>query len=206
MSLQSSVGDRLIFSLTNNTEKPITVALATAHLPVVGIIERLNENGVTEHYLHHHSTDKLASLGYAGVTAILDDLTPAEGDGYNVPTGGTVQMLSTDPDVSIAAAIAYLKENPRYVKSVTITTNNSGFFDSGAMSFATLNPFHRENARDVNVSRYFSVNQYQQGKIVIDYAAGELQWNDNLFWAIKGIPAIDKGQACTLSFIIEFYD
>ena len=113
--------------------------------------------------------------------------------------------MSAASGKSINHCLRYLSNNPRCVKRVTIAamTNPGGMPKPDAynasMLLASLNPFQKEAAREVDMSQYFQTNQFQSGKIVIDYNYGDLEWNDLLYWAIE------VTGATTLKVTIDFY-
>lgn len=215
MALKNAIADRLNFSIKNGMERSACVALACGHLPVTGIAAKDGN-----YYIHHHDTSRLTKLGFPGIDAIMDDATPAEGDGFVVKNlsgeeEGKIKVMATDSSQSLEAVKSYLSRSWRWIKSITINTNDAGLFESGVLSFGSYSPFHRETPRDVNISRYFSVNQYQTGKIVIDYAQGEVQWNDDLLFFLSGIPGASVSRdgegnslitPATVNIIIEFYN
>ena len=64
-------------------------------------------------------------------------------------------------------------------------TGNQLQTDKQRKEAARSQRFQKEAAREVDMSQYFQTNQFQSGKIVIDYNYGDLQWNDMLYWAIE---------------------
>lgn len=198
MSLQNAIKDKLQFRIKNDgVEFGATVALATGNLPVQGVQVDASENPI----VHHHNCASLLQAGY-DVNAILDDMTEVEKSSgmSNAMGSGNILVMPVNSDLPIAHAKEYLKHNPRFIKSITLICDDEAMFD-GSMSLATLSPFHRENTREVELTKYFSVNQYRSTKIVIDMAENELQWNDNLLWTLNGIP-----NNATVTVFVEFYD
>lgn len=195
--------DKLQVKLINtSTTKSASVALAAGGAPVLGAVKG-NGDAIR---IHHHETEALNRLGFA-VDAILDDLTPEEEAAGGVLFGTTERLFmeSVDANLSVAHALEYLKNNPRYIRSITIQTNNKAIFTS-AIEVCTVSPFHREAARSFNLNDYYSVNQYQDDKIVIPFTAEQLQWNDMLYLAINSIPAADGGSTgSAVTLIVEFY-
>lgn len=178
--------------LNKSTDKSLTVALAAGGIPVTGI---------SGNELHHHNTDRIGDA--YGVSAVLDDMTEAErtagGIQFDAAATDLALFETVDKNLSIRHAISYLERNPRYIRAITLRTNNKALYD-GAISICSINPFHTEAERSFNLNDYYSVNQYQDDKIIIPFAADQLQWNDLLFMSLQGIP---NGSEVTV--IVEFY-
>lgn len=180
--------------LNKSTDKSLTVALAAGGIPVSGIDPNTGE-------FHHHITDRIGDA--YGVSAVLDDMTETEraDGGIKFDSAATDRAIfeTVDKNLSIRHAISYLERNPRYIRAITLRTNNKALYD-GAISICSINPFHTEAERSFNLNDYYSVNQYQDDKIIIPFAADQLQWNDLLFMSLQGIP---NGSEVTV--IVEFY-
>lgn len=184
------------FTIENgSTTDKIAVAIATGNIDTEGFDFDKTKGAATK---HNHNTAGLLAAGYAA-DVVLDDavVTVGEGDtSYDV-------TMSTAAGKSINHCKRYLKHNPRCVKRVTIAATTGGHENPSAfnasMFLASLNPFQKEAAREVDMSQYFQTNQFQSGKIVIDYNYGDLQWNDLLYWAIE------VEAATTLKVTIDFY-
>lgn len=188
--------DKLQVTLENkSTTLNATIALATGGIPTDAIVI----DG-TNAYQHHHDTSRMLQAGY-GVDVILDDMTPKEvNDGGIDVSGGKFVMAPADNTFSIRHAISHLKDNPRYIKTITIQTENKAVYSSGSIEICSVSPFHREAERSFNLGDYYSVNQYQSDKIIIPFAADQLQWNDLLYMALTGIPSETR-----LVVIVEFF-
>lgn len=195
-----NITDKFQFSIVNGRAVPTTVAIAHGNIDVEGFVTTATtENNTTTYSTvkHNHNTTNLVAEGF-NVDTVLDDATVAFGN-------TNVVMAATGTGRSIAHALAYLKHNPRMVKNIAIVvaavpqdTDKSAAFMS--MSLASLSPFHKEAAREVDLQQYFSENQFQSGKINIPKAKGELEWNDFLYWDI----VVNTGT--TLNITIEFWD
>lgn len=193
--LQSSITDRMQFTIENgSTTDKIAVAIATGNIDTEGF--ELDGNGSVAK--HNHNADGLRAAGYAA-DVVLDDAVVTVGEGH---TSYAVTM-STAAGKTINHCKRYLTHNPRCVKRVTIAATSNGHENPAAfnasMFLASLNPFQKEAAREVDMSQYFQTNQFQSGKIVIDYNLGDLQWNDLLYWAIE------VEASTTLKVTIDFY-
>ena len=194
--LQSSITDRMQFTLINGHETDTaTVVLAHGNIDVEGF-EEDQVKGIVK---HNHNNAGLIAAGYVA-DVVLDDAP--EGVDFK---DDTLVTMSAASGKSINHCLRYLSNNPRCVKRVTIAamTNPGGMPKPDAynasMLLASLNPFQKEAAREVDLSQYFQTNQFQSGKIVIDYNYGDLQWNDLLYWAIE------VTGATTLKVTIDFY-
>lgn len=178
--------------LNKSTDKSLTVALAAGGIPT---------EGIAGSELHHHNTDRIGPA--YGVSAVLDDMTTDEraAGGFQFDAAATDRVLfeTVDKNLSIRHALEYLKNNPRYIRAITLRTNNKSLYD-GAISICSISPFHTESERSFNLNDYYSVNQYQDDKIIIPFAADQLQWNDLLFMSLQGIPSESE-----VTVIVEFY-
>ncbi|MBR3725253.1 MAG: hypothetical protein IKN11_07720 [Bacteroidales bacterium] len=196
--LQSSITDRMQFTIENgSTSEKIAVAVATGNIDTEGFEFDATEGSVTK---HNHNNAGLLAAGYAA-DVVLDDGVVTVGEDHN----SFAVTMSTAAGKTINHCKRYLEHNPRCVKRVTIaaTSNSDGRENPAAfnasMFLASLNPFQKEAAREVDMSQYFQTNQFQSGKIVIDYNYGDLQWNDLLYWAIE------VETSTTLKVTIDFY-
>lgn len=195
-----NITDKFQFSIVNGRAVPTTVAIAHGNIDVEGFVTT-SSSGVYTTVKHNHNTYNLTAEGFS-VDTVLDDATVVFDDETDDPA---VVMAAIGTGRSIAHALAYLKHNPRMVKNIAIVvaavpqdTDKSAAFMS--MSLASLSPFHKEAAREVDLQQYFSENQFQSGKINIPKAKGELEWNDFLYWDI----VVNAGT--TLNITIEFWD
>lgn len=202
--LQSSITDRMQFTIENgSTDDVCCVAIATGNINTDGFV--FNENpevGEDQITMHHHNAAALVAAGYTA-DVVLDDAP----DGVDFDEA--LVTMSTASGKSINHCKRYLSNNPRCVKRVTIAAvksdggkENPDAFNA-SMFLASLNPFQKEAAREVDMSQYFQTNQFQSGKIVIDYNYGDLQWNDMLYWAIEVAPATKM--KVTVDFFPEEY-
>lgn len=192
MSLKNAITDKFQFSIKNNGDRAVRVALATGLIDVEGIdlvTDDKDEN--LSAVRHFHNVENLLAEGYQ-VDTVLDDAS-VELDNRSVV------MATVDASKSIRHAKHSLSRNFRWIKKVTIAATSTAAYQT-SMSIATLSPFHKENERDIDLNDFFSVQQFQNDKIVMNFAHGEFQWNDELFWALN-VPA-----GVTEQISIEFYD
>lgn len=202
--LKTALSDKFQFSIVNRCDRSVRVALATGHIDVEGfdlVPGKHYDPEDPEAYKHlhvekhMHNTENLEREGYS-VDTILDDATVKIGRGEG---DGSIIMSSIDTSKTIRHAKASLMQNFRWIKKITIAANSTAAYQT-SMSIATLSAFHKENERDIDLNDYFSVQQFQNDKIVMEFEHGELQWNDDFFWALN-IPT-----KVTEQISIEFYD
>ena len=183
----------------------MSVALMTGHYDMDGL-DASNE-------LHHHDMKQLIKAVFSGINAVLDDMTAAEVtakgitpyvDGAKSENKEFIIIKPVNADLPLRPALRYLRHNPRYIKSITITTNNAGVFD-GSFSLGDMSPFHRTATREVDLTQYKSVNQYANDKIVINYGPQEFQLNEDVLWTLNGIP-VTSDAVTEITMSIEFYD
>lgn len=195
-----NITDKFQFSISNGVSgKNAVVAIAHANIDVEGVVTTYADSVYTS-TKHNHNTENLAKEGY-NVDAVLDDATViATISG----TEGNITMQAVNSNKSIAHTLEYLKHNPRMVKNIAIVVASTTLSEKSAafksMSLASLNPFHQESAREIDLQQYFSENQFQSGKINIPYAKGDFEWNDLLFWSIV------VAQGTTLEITVDFYE
>lgn len=195
-----NITDKFQFTIVNGRDVPTTVAIAHGNIDVEGFVTTSPSSGVYTTVKHNHNTTNLVAEGFS-VDTVLDDATVVFAETDNP----AVVMAAIGTGRSIAHALAYLKHNPRMVKNIAIVvaavpqdTDKSAAFMS--MSLASLSPFHKEAAREVDLQQYFSENQFQSGKINIPYAKGAFEWNDFLYWDIV------VANGTTLNVTVEFWD
>jgi len=197
--LQSSITDRMQFTIQNgSTGSKVCVALATGNIDTTGFEAKENpENDEFPYIMHHHNVEGVKAAGY-NADVVLDDAPKG------VEFDSAIVAMSTAAGKSIDHCKRYLSNNPRCVKRVTIAATTSEGREkpdafNASMFVASMSPFQREAAREVDMSQYFQTNQFQSGKIVIDYNYGDLQWNDMLYWALE------VEAATTMKVTIDFY-
>ena len=197
--LQSSITDRMQFTIENgHTTDKIAVVIAAGNIDTAGYELEKHNGEVIGVKKHNHNNAGLLAAGYAA-DVVLDDAVVTVGEDHN----SYAVTMTTAAGKTINHCKRYLTHNPRCVKRVTIAATSYGQENPAAfnasMFLASLNPFQKEAAREVDMSQYFQTNQFQSGKIVIDYNLGDLQWNDLLYWAIE------VEASTTLKVTIDFY-
>lgn len=204
--LKTAISDKFQFAIINRAERSVRIALATGHIDVEGFDVVSNPTYDSEdpdpavpQFLiekHMHNTENLAREGYA-VDTVLDDAEIRLADSKS--DRPVIIMACVDSSKTIRHAKASLMQNFRWIKKITLAANSTAAFQA-SMSIATLSAFHKENERDIDLNDYFSVQQFQNDKIVMEFEHGELQWNDDFFWALN-VPT-----GVTEQISVEFYD
>ena len=146
---------------------------------------------------------------YADVKAAINAMLTAAGYPVDAvlaafPAGSEdnqkIVMAPADSTKSIEAFKRYFKTNAHFVKNITIVANNADGFNS-TMNFCNkMYPFKRSSINEIDLSKFYTVNQYSQRKIEIPFAEGEMEISDQL-WLDINIPA---GEVYKIT--IELYD
>ena len=212
-NLNNSITDRFQAIIQNGLSgQHVLVALSTANFDTLGF----NTDLSTHHFFakHHHDLADIKKAGYTP-DVIFDDLgdnattspyaqTNAVSVTKNNVTGNVT--METTSGKTVASMKEHLRQNPRFIKRITIsavTTSDQKECPeafNASMFMASVNPFQHEAAKEIDLSQYFQTNQFQSGKIVINYAKEELQWNDMLLWMIE----VRSG--CTMKITVDFYN
>ncbi len=190
---------------TARTANTIGVCILSGHFDTLGL-DTVEEP-------HRHNTKSMNAAGLRAVNVILDDMTASEKngngiipaiDGQNSPAE-VVKIYAGNSDIPLRPALQFLRTNPLFVRQISIETTDGGMW-MGSLVWGDHNPFERLTAHDERLNKYKSVNQYDSGKIVIDYERGALQFNEDTFFALNGIPVPAIGADPTvISVSIEFY-
>lgn len=213
-NLNNSIVDRFTAIIKNGaTSEKALVAIATANFDTLGV-DTANSGAVA--HPHHHNLRDICAAGY-NPDVIFDDLGDTNSSSpYGYKNSVTLATLGSESSVAITMqttsnkTVASMKEqlrlNPRFIKRITIaavTTSDSKECPQAfnhSMFVASINPFQHEAAKEIDLSQYFATNQFQSGKIVMDYANGELQWNDMFLWMIEVMAGV------TLTINVDFYN
>ena len=135
----------------------------------------------------------LSNAGYP-VDAVLATLPAGTVDGQKLV------MVPADNTKSIEAFKRYFRTNAHFVKNITIVANNADGFNS-TMNFCNkMYPYKRSAINEIDMSKFYTVNQYSQRKIEIPFAEGEMEFSDQL-WLDINVPAGE-----TYKTTIELYD
>ena len=114
-----------------------------------------------------------------------------------------VKMLSRS-NGSIRTILRHLRYNPRKIARVIISSNDVSLF-KGNLTLGSNVPFGKPTLKEIAIDDYFSTNQFQNDKVIMDFSATPIEWNDMLYMALD-IPAAanDVDAEATISF--EFAD
>ena len=150
-----------------------------------------------------------ANGSYADVKAAINTMLAAAGYPVDAvlasfPSGSEdnqqIVMTPADSTKSIEAFKRYFKTNAHFVKNITIVANSADGFNS-TMNFCNkMYPYKRSAINEIDMSKFYTVNQYSQRKIEIPFAEGEMEFSDQL-WLDINVPAGE-----TYKITIELYD
>lgn len=193
--LKNAVSDSMSFNIVNKKTTTAAVALACGGIPTEGIY--MNDDVPVP---HNHDTTFLAQRGYQ-VDAILDDVSDAE------TTTATVKIGNLMGQKSLRQQLRSLVNAPRYIKCITMTSDDTNMFYDGKVSLGTEDPFNQAVMRTLNLNDYFSVNQQATNKIVVPFNYGELQWNENLLMILFAIPGDSSSDSTGthVGITVDFY-
>jgi len=135
----------------------------------------------------------LSNAGYP-VDAVLATLPAGTVDGQKLV------MVPADSTKSIEAFKRYFRTNAHFVKNITVVATSADGFNS-VMNFCNkMYPYKRSSLSEIDLSKFYTVNQYSQTKIEIPFAEGEMEFSDQL-WLDINVPAGE-----TYKLTIELYD
>ncbi len=146
---------------------------------------------------------------YATVKAAINTMLGAAGYPVDAvlatfPAGSedsqTLVMAPADNTKSIEAFKRYFRTNAHFVKNITIVADDADAFNT-TMNFCNkMYPYKRSAINEIDLSKFYTVNQYSQRKIEIPFAEGEMEISDQL-WLDINVPA-----GKTFKITIELYD
>jgi len=157
-----------------------TVNYDTSRGPVgsLGSVEELNKNGFT-----------VAATAFDGSKTITG--------GGGGTTDATIDFQSGNPSASINSFFKYIRTNPRQLKSMLIVSNNQDAFSS-SLELTKANPMGNGKLVPIDINQFFSPDQYQPDRVIIDFSDYPLEICDDLMMAVN-IPA-----GSTLEFSFRF--
>lgn len=161
------------------------VAITPGHLPTIGI-----SGGA----VHYHDTSELKKAGHSDVTTVLDDATVSFSDGT---TEGNIVMSPASPSKTIRAWRKYMEFNPMILSSMTLHADDINTY-GGDLLIQKTNPFNRPTEIPVELDKFFSTSQFQDGKIDIDFTGDELEVSDDVLIKLI-VPA-----ACKVGVTMRF--
>lgn len=167
-----------------------TIALLPGHYDTLGIINGEIEQSATEPYavtkitstVHYHSTTELTCAGVVAHT-VLDDVSATEVS-YQ---GGYIIMTAADSAYTINNFRRYIERNPMILKSMTIHSSTTTAFE-GNLKIQKTNPFNRPAEIPIELDKFFSTMQMQDGKIDIDFSKDNLEISDDVLMLLV-VPA-----------------
>lgn len=107
------------------------------------------------------------------------------------------QCQSANPSRTIKSFLRYLKLNPSKLKSIEVVSSNANAFDTN-MQLTYCNPFFKNAMQIIDLSTFYSLYQYADDRIRIDFEEDNVELNDlSLLTAV--IPANTQ-----MKFILRF--
>jgi len=165
-SVQQGTYEKFAIQVKNNTLVAQKVALLPAYFNTVDIgATSVTKGDVTE----------LNRNGF-GVTAVAFDGSRSVGSGTTPPT---VDFSSGNPGASIDAFLRYIRTNPRQLKSMLIVSSDQNAFSS-SIELTKANPMGNGKMVPIDINQFFSPNQYQSDRVIIDFADYPLEICDDL--------------------------
>ena len=185
---------RFSFSIQNlSSSASQDVAIFSGILDTTEQIINAQIEGNTYYTVMEAINTMLSNAGYP-VDAVLATL-PA-----NTHDSQTIVMAPADNTKSIEAFKRYFRTNAHFVKNITIVANSADGFNSTINFCNKMYPYKKSAINEIDMSKFYTVNQYSQRKIEIPFAEGEMEISDQL-WLDINIPAGE-----TFKITIELYD
>ena len=141
-----------------------------------------------------------SSITQSSVQELNDNgfqVTAAAFDGTKTVTGGTIVFASGNPTATIKSFRDYIRTNPRQLKSLLITTSDQNAFSS-SLELTKASPMGHGKMVAIDINQFFSPDQYQPDRVIIDFSDYPLEISDDLVMAVN-IPA-----AATMEFNFRF--
>lgn len=196
-----------------NNQKPKTMNLRdkfTVQIINTGSAEKrivlATGNVDTERFVSTSSSGSITTVhDYSDTTLIKREIDAAADIALDDSSAGidNVKMLSRS-NGSIRTILRHLRNNPRKIARVIISSNDVSLF-KGNLTLGSNVPFGKPTLKEIAIDDYFSTNQFQNDKVIMDFSATPIEWNDMLYMALD-IPAAanDVDAEATISF--EFAD
>lgn len=187
MNLRDKFTVQIVNSDTSNAKG---VVLATGNIDT----ERFETSYANSTYSTIHDftdvTNIVAEMG-TNVDVALDDATV-----------DNVTMTSRS-NGKIRTILNHLRHNPRKIARIIISSNDISLF-KGNLTIGSNVPFGKPTLKEIAIDDYFSTNQFQNDKVIMDFSATPIEWNDMLYMHIDIPAAGTKDAEATISF--EFAD
>jgi len=185
--------DKFTVQIANTNQSEKRVVLATGNVDTERIFaETSGGSTVYKHDFTDVTNIKSEIDDYANIA--LDDTDSTGVDG--------IKMTSRS-NGKIRTILGHLRYNPRKIARIIISSNDISLF-KGNLTIGSNVPFGKPTLKEIAIDDYFSTNQFQNDKVIMDFSATPIEWNDMLYMAID-MPAADvKDAEATISF--EFAD
>ncbi|MDR0207035.1 MAG: hypothetical protein LBI45_07260 [Bacteroidales bacterium] len=184
-SVQNGMLEKFTIKATNNSDKIQKVALLGA------FFDTMDYNASrTSAPINQSSTKELKDNGFSIAAIAFDGSTEVE-------PGVTIDFASGNPAATIQAFKRYIATNPRQLKSLLITTNNQDAFEA-SIELTKASPLGHGKMVNIDINQFFSPDQYQPDRVIIDFSDYPLEICDDLVMAVN-IPA-----GATMNFNFRF--
>ena len=175
-SVQNGTYDKFTVKVKNTSSSVQKVALFSAYydLTDVDAAKSTPASSITQ-----SSVKELNDNGFQVAAAAFD--------GTRTVTGGTIEFASGNPTATIKSFRDYIRTNPRLLKSLLITSNDQNAFSS-SIELTKASPFGHGKMVSIDINQFFSPDQYQPDRVIIDFSDNPLEICDDLVMAVN-IPA-----------------
>lgn len=172
MSTIAATANMFKVDIANTGTTAVNVAIIPGHYPTLQVL------GVDPAVLVSNSVSELVNAGQNVQAVLSSEPTTLTG-------GGTLTCSASDPAYTIESFLNYIKTNPMAVGQMRIRANtgNVSVFNN-KFKFQKTNPFNQPEQIPINISKFFSTMQYQDGMIDIPMAETGLILDDSLLMIV----------------------
>jgi hypothetical protein len=170
-NLVAAISNKFGFTVTSESTTPINLAVIPAYYDTLGLASGA---------LHYHNVAALNNAG-AQVQAVIDEGT------WPLPDDSNITIHSTDTTKPVRDLLAYLKHYPQYLGKMIIHSANQQAYNN-ALKVSYANPFNDAERKPIDLNQYFDVDQFQDGKIVLDFSGVDFPVTPDLLMTMV-IPA-----------------
>lgn len=196
-SVSNGLGNKFQFKIENlnsTTVKKVCLCPAFFNTLSMSIVPETAEVVDTK------DTKAYVLLGTSSVKFAYDSVAEMTNAGYDVDyviddylnVASQIKVTAIDSARTIRGFLEYRKTNEMQLKSMTLATNNTDLYD-GKLLIGHADPFNRVELEKVDLQDFYSVQQYQSGKINIDFASeGQVMLvNDTLMMILLVAPSTE---------------
>lgn len=184
----------VIIRNANTTAK--RVVLANGNVDTERIFSVTGQNNAVTYNHDFTSVDKIREEIDTQADIALDDTGSAG--------VGSIVMLSRS-NGSIRSILAHLRHNPRKIARIVISSNDVSLF-KGNLTIGSNVPFGKPTLKEIAIDDYFSTNQFQNDKVIMDFSSSPIEWNDMLYMAVEVPSASANDVAAEATISVEFAD